>query len=213
MTEPKDTSADTVAGKDLRPVVTIFEHYGAGAETVGRRVAEALGLPFHSQAFSSEELEEEAALEQNVVLADVFSAMGGAYRGFEGRDVVATQQQKYDLVMDNNRRVREAAEEGGVIVGRNGAVVLANRPRTLHVLLTGAAEDRVERAAREAGVPREQAAKRQKREDDVRAQMSKVLYGWDPRQPERYDIVINTSRLAVDVAADAVLGALRGLTR
>lgn len=211
MTEPKETTVSTESGH--RPVVTLFEHYGAGAEAVGRRVAEALGLPFHTQAFSSEELEDEAALEQNVVLADVFSAMGGAYRGFEGRDVVTTQQQKYDLVMENNRSVRHAAEEGGVIVGRNAAVVLADRPRTLHVLLTGAVEKRVERAAREAGVPQEQAAKRQKREDDVRAQMSKVLYGWDPRQPERYDIVLNTDRIPVDVAADAILGALRAMTR
>ena len=213
MSDPNETTVGTHAGGGSRPVVTLFENYGAGAEAVGRRVAEALGLPFHGQAFSSEELEDEAALEQNVVLAGVFSAMGGAYRGFEGRDVVATQQQKYDLVMENNRHVRQAAEEGGVILGRNAAVILADRPNTLHVLLTGAVEDRVERAAREAGVPREQAAKRQKREDDVRAQMSKVLYGWDPRQPERYDIVLNTSRIPVDAAADAVLGALRALAR
>ena len=39
------------------PVVTLFESYGSGASYVGPRVAQALGVPFHAQAFSSEEIE------------------------------------------------------------------------------------------------------------------------------------------------------------
>lgn len=193
-----------------RPVVTIFELYGAGATAVGQMVAESLSLPFHRQAFSSEDLEagEDAALQRNAVLATVYSTMGGAYGGFDTRDVVATQQQKYDLVMENNRVVRGYADEGGVIVGRNAAVILADRPNTLNVLLTGTAEDRVRRAAEEAGIPVERAARRQKREDDVRAEMSQVLYGWDPRLPDRYDLVINTSRITLDAAAEAIVNAI-----
>ncbi len=206
--DPTRAAGPTASSK---PVVTIFEHYGAGATYVGQRVAEALGLPFHRQAFSSEDLEagEDATLERNAVLATVYSAMGGAYGGFDTREVVATQQQKYDLVMENNRVVRAYADEGGVIVGRNAAVILADRPNTLHVLLTGSVEDRVRRAAQEAGIPLERAARRQEREDEVRAEMSKVLYGWDPRLPDRYDLVINTSRIPLDAAAEAIVNAIR----
>jgi glucuronide carrier protein len=203
------------ADPSLPPVVTIFEQYGAGAAHVGARVAQALGLPFHAQAFSSEALEQERDddLQQNAVLVAVHAVMGGAYRGFEGRDVVATQQQKYDLVMENNATVWRQADQGGVIVGRNGAVILADRPKTLHVLLTGSVEDRVARAAREAGIAPERAAQRQQREDDLRAEMSKVLYGWDPRQPDRYDMVLNTSRIPLDGAVDAVVRVAQALAR
>jgi cytidylate kinase len=196
---------------DIKPVVTLFEFYGAGADEVGHRVAEALGLPFHEQAFSSEEIEggADAQHQQNAVLAQVYSAMGGAYGGFEGRDVVTTQQQKRDLVMDNNRAVLQEAKEGGVIVGRNGAVILAERPQTVHVLLTGDVEDRVARAASSVGIPREQAAARQAKEDQVRADMSITLYGWDPRQPDRYDLVINTSRIPLEAAARAIVDAVQ----
>jgi cytidylate kinase len=194
-----------------KPVVTIFEAYGAGADQVGRKVAEALNLPYHEQAFSSEALEagEDSATEQGAVLAQVFAVMGGAYGGFDGRDVATTQQQKYELLMDNNRRVWEFADEGGVIVGRNGAAILATRPNTVHVLLTGSVEDRVGRAAKEAGISREQAAKRQEREDQVRADMSIVMYGWDPRLPDRYDLVMNTSRLSLDAVVNAIVDAVR----
>lgn len=190
-----------------RPVVTLFELYGAGAAEVGRQVAEALGLPLHQQAFSSEEIEggADAQHQQNAVLAQVYSALGGAYGGFDGRDVVTTQQQKRDLVMGNNRAVLEEAKQGGVVLGRNGAVILADRPQTVHVLLTGDVEDRVARAASDAGISRERAAARQKREDQVRADMSITLYGWDPRQPDRYDLVINTSRIPLDAAARAIV--------
>lgn len=198
-------------GTSERPVVTIFEYYGAGADYVGHKVAEAFGLPFHEQAFSSEELElgREATSDQGAVLAQVFSVMGGAYGGFDGRDVATTQREKYDLVMENNRQVWTYAGEGGVIIGRNGAVILADRPNTLHVLLTGVVEDRVERAAREAEITVEQAAERQVREDRVRSDISQALYGWDPKTPERYDLVMNSSRIPLDAIVAAIVDAVR----
>jgi glucuronide carrier protein len=204
--------SQTEATNAAKPVVTIFEFFGSGADYVGHKVAEALGLPFHEQAFSSEQLAagKVAVDEESAVLAQVFSVMGGAYGGFDGRDVPSTQRQKYDLVMDNNRTVWDYADEGGVILGRNGAVILAERPNTLHVLLTGAVEDRVERAAKEHGITLEQAAKRQVHEDQVRADMSRVLYGWDPLLPDRYDLVLNTSRISLDGVVNAILDALRG---
>lgn len=205
-------SQGTTASKGTpKPVVTLFELYGAGADYVGRKVAEALGLPFHEQAFSSEALEATQAdtTEESATLTRVLSAMGGAYGGFEGLDVPTTQREAYDLVMQNNRQVHEFADEGGVIIGRNGAVVLADRPNALHVLLTGSVEDRVKRAAQEAGITEAQARGRQKREDEVRGEMSVTLYGWDPRLPDRYDLVFNTSRIDLDRIVDAILAACR----
>lgn len=199
----------TADGPD-RPVVTLFEYYGAGADPIGRAVAERLGLPFHPQAFSSEALAGEAlaGLEEQAVLARVLSTLGGAYGGFDGPDVVATQQQKYDLVMENNQVVWGYADEGGVIVGRNAPVILAERPRTLHVLLTGEAQDRARRAAERDGIPEQEAARRLRREDDVRVQMSRVLYGWDPSRPDRYDLVVNTSRIPQAAAVAAIVDAI-----
>jgi hypothetical protein len=34
-------------GRSTTPVVTLFESYGSGADYIGPRVAQALGLPFH----------------------------------------------------------------------------------------------------------------------------------------------------------------------
>ena len=46
------------------PVVTLFEKYGAGASYIGPRVAEALGVRWLEQAFSSTDIEEGPAADR-----------------------------------------------------------------------------------------------------------------------------------------------------
>ena len=169
------------------------------------------GFHLHPQAFSSEEIEDAMTRrESEGVLTRVFGAMGGpygSYAGLEGPGVALAQRDNYELVMQNTRFVEEAAREGGVIVGRNGAFILANWPGALHVRLDGPLERRIARAAEESGIDRERAAKRQKREDQVRADMSIELYGWDPRELDQYDLVVNTGIMDLDTCADIIVQA------
>jgi cytidylate kinase len=191
------------------PVVTIFEAYGSGAEEVGSRVAERLGVPFHAQAFSSEQLEQPAQeRDDEGLLSRVMLAMGGSYAALEGPAVAMMQRDDHELVLRNNQWVRDAAGPGGVIVGRNGALILADWPGALHVRLDAPVQWRVERAAH-SGITPDRAARRQRREDDLRADMSIRLYGWDPRDPTRYDLVLNTGLLGIDACVDIILHASR----
>ncbi len=45
--------------------------------------------------------------------------------------------------------------------------------------------------------------------DQLRAEMSIQLYGWDPRDPGRYDLVLNTGTLGPDACADIIVHASR----
>ena len=207
-----DTSSE--AGQAQKLVVTLFESYGSGASYVSARVADALGIPLHVQAFSSEEIEAAmSAHESRGLLTRVFNAMGGSYAGFAGTDspniLLAQEGNNYELVAANTRYVEEAAREGGVIVGRNGAFILADRPGTLHVRLDGPVEQRIARAAQESGIDLEQAAKRQQREDQVRADMSIEFYGFDPRDVDRYHLVVNTGLIDLDTCADIIVQVAR----
>ena len=206
------------AGASVRgrsaPVVTLFESYGSGAAAIGRAVAAALGVPFHEQAFSSQQLEESARQrEKEGLLTRMFDAMGDAsFGGVDVGDVASAQRDRYDLVVQNTAQVEQWARAGGVIVGRNGAFILADRPGALHVMLDGPLEQRIVRAAQEAGISQERAARRQKNEDRVRANMSIKLYGWDPRDPARYDLVVNTGRMDLDTCVEIIVNACRSKT-
>jgi cytidylate kinase len=190
-------------------VVTLFESYGSGASYVGPAVAAALGVPFHEQAFSSQQLEESAQQrEQEGLLTRVFDAMGFAsFGGVDVGDVASAQRDQYDIVMQNTATVQQWGAAGGVMVGRNAALILADLPGSLHVMLDGPLEQRVARAAQEVGISQERAAKRQQNEDRVRADMSIKLYDWDPRDPTRYDLVVNTGRMDLDTAVAVIVNA------
>ena len=121
----------------------------------------------------------------------------------------APERDNDELLAANTRYVEGAAREGGVIVGRNGAFILADWPGALHVGLDGPLEQRIARAAQESGIDLEQAAKRQKREDQVRADMSLEFYGWDPREVDRYHLVVNTGLVDLDTCADIIVQVAR----
>src|SRR5436190_19572449 len=129
--------SDTLPGAagSRRPVVTLFESYGSGASYIGPRVARALGVPFHEQAFSSQQIEDaaERRVEDEGVLSRFFGSVGSSYAGLEGPSVAHAQRDDYELVLENTRVVQEQANQGGVIIGRNGAFILANWPAALHV--------------------------------------------------------------------------------
>ena len=204
------TETSSEAGQAQKLVVTLFESYGSGASYVSARVADALGVPLHVQAFSSEEIEAAMSVhESRGLLTRVFTAMGGSvasYTGGEGPNIlVAERGDTYELVAANTRYVQEAAQEGGVIVGRNGAFILADWPGALHVRLDGPLEQRIARAAQESGIDLEQAAQRQKSEDQVRADMSIEFYGFDPREVDRYHLVLNTGLIDLDTCADIIV--------
>ena len=196
-----------------KPVVTLFESYGSGGDEVGPRVAEALGLPYHAQAFASQQIADAMNRQaREGLLTRVFGAMGGkyaSYAGLEGASIAAAQQDNYELIMENTREVIESAREGGVIVGRNGALILADWPAALHVKLDSPLRQRLERVAQQTGASEAEVARRQKQEDQVRADMSIELYGWDPREFDHYDLLVNTGLMDLDTCVAIIVAAAK----
>ena len=194
------------------PVVTLFESYGSGPlKTSARGWRRPSACPSTSRrsplrnSRRTRRLREKEGLLTRVLERDGQRSFGGVDVG----DVASGQRDNYDLVMANTATVQQWAYQGGVIVGRNGAFILADRPAALHVKLDGPLEQRIARAAQEAGISPDRAARRQKNEDRIRADMSIELYGWDPRDPLRYDLVLNTGRMDVETCVEIIVEATR----
>ncbi|MFP5415599.1 MAG: AAA family ATPase [Actinomycetes bacterium] len=195
-----------------QPIVTIFEQYGAGGSEVAERLAGRLGVPFLHQAVSSEDLEEaeaEARAGENA-----FERFLRAFSPLPTADADITwaleEQYTHEIVLDNTRRVLDAVDQtGGVLVGRNATVILADAPLSLHVKLIGPVEARVARAAHESGIDLATARRRQEREDRVRAEMSRHLYQWDPTTDQAYDLVVDTGAFTIDQTVDLIEHAFR----
>ena len=119
-----DTSSE--AGHSPKLVVTLFESYGSGASYVSARVADALGVPLHVQAFSSEEIEAAMSVhESRGLLTRVFNAMGGSvasYTGGEGPNILIaergtrTSSSRRTLAMSKRRREKAASSWATVLL-------------------------------------------------------------------------------------------------
>lgn len=193
-------------------IITMWELYGCGMEQIAARVAAALGVPVHGQAFSSEQLEEQAARreKEGVVGRFLRNLAPATVPGSSAADAAITQAQS---VADIARQVREdvagMAAEGGLILGRNGAFLLHEWPGALHVKLVGQLQDRVARGAVLAGISRERSAKRQPLEDDFRRSIALQVFKFDPTGDDYYDLVLDTTRFTEDQVVDLILAAAR----
>jgi cytidylate kinase len=197
------------------PVVTLFEKYGAGARHIGPRVAEALGVEWMDQAFSSADIESAKypgggkAGDQGSGLARFLGRFAPGATLLDDASIPLAQAQDAEMVEENTRIVKDAGARGVVMLGRNGALILGDLPTALHVQLDAPVEVRIARAAHEEGIDPARAARRQRNEDQVRAEMSERLYHWNPLSTERYHLVVNTGLLDLESAVEIIVAAYR----
>jgi cytidylate kinase len=204
-------------------VVTIAALYGAGGSVVGPRVAERLGVQFLDRAIPSAVAKRAGLSEAAVAGADEKPRSGWQrLLALLGRASPATgasaQVERLDL---EERRLRAEIEEflahasraGGVVLGRGGAVVLADVPGSLHVYLGGDRKARVERVMELGGVDRETASQRVKANDRARRDYVKSTYGIDGDNPHLYHLMIDAIALGADVCAELIVAAAQARFR
>ncbi|QFG24311.1 AAA family ATPase [Actinomadura sp. WMMB 499] len=210
-------------------IVTISAAFGAAGGLVGPAVAERLRLPFVDRAIPEVVASEigctleEARTHDGRAESGLGRILAGAARlpvvALGGMDVIPNR----DLVPPEEFKartedvIRRAADTGCVVLGRAGALVLADRPDALHVRLDGPRERRMVRAAaemppnRDASAPSGTLYRDVERmlvdNDRARTAYVKHFYGADPADPRLYHLVIDTTRLPVPAAVDLVVAA------
>lgn len=213
-----EASREATAKRPPAPVVTISASYGAGGSVVAPAVAARLGLPLLDRLVSPE-LAHEAGPAERLTEAEeqatpqhrffAYLAHAAPFGPSVPAPITAT---------DDDQVIRSRAESGiaemrrangGVILGRAGAVVLAGRPLAFHVRLDGPRKRRELAATRIEGVTAEQAAATLVETDRARTAYVKRLYRADPTDPKLYHLVIDSTVLPHDVVADLIVAAAR----
>lgn len=125
---------------------------------------------------------------------------------------LATQRQRAELAGGYADLVRqvilEYAQAGDVIiVGRGGQAILRDMSGVLHVKVVGSEEMRTRRLMQRMGVDEKEALRQIHHSDRERMRYLKHFHGLNWHDPCLYDLVLNTDRLAVDVAVHLVIEA------
>jgi cytidylate kinase len=192
------------------PIVTIAAEHGAAGDLVAPRVADALGVPFLDRALPAslaaalEESERQSALVERLARACTILAgvPGERINRDEGR-----------LRAELAEFLARASTAGGVVLGRGGAVILADAPTALHVLLAGDHEGRVARVAEREGVDRAAADRRVRTLDRARKDYMRRTFGVNADDRTLYHLIVDTIALGIDPSVELVLAASRARTR
>jgi cytidylate kinase len=204
-----------MADSDPITLVTISASYGAGGSQVGPALAQRLGVPFVDRAVpgaiadrlgisrtAAEKLDDNVERGLDRILAHM-APIGDFYGDVDPALLRRTSHHEAA-----EQAIREiAATRRAVILGRAGAVVLAGEPYALHVRLDGPPAARVEQAMRLEGVDRETAQRRRRDTDRAREAYVKRYYNRDARDSRLYDIVLDATRLDLDLCVELIVTA------
>ena len=109
--------------------------------------------------------------------------------------------------------ITEIADGGNIVViGRGGQMILRDKPDTVHIQLVAGVDERAERVMQNLALPEEEARKRMRDFNRSREAFHKKFWKVDVWDPRLYDVVINTTNISYDAAADCVIQITEALT-
>lgn len=195
-------------------VITISRQFGAGGISLGRMLAERLGY-----SFADEEIIQMVAKQARVspeFVESIEKEAGGTLQRLISSlvprrivDTVLSDERGYideEIYVDLlGTIITRLAEEGNaVIIGRGGQYFLKKREGSLHILLVADKQYRVSFVEKKYGLSPSQAEQFVGTQDKRRLNLYRKFHKMDFDQPAHYHMVLNTSILPLERAADAV---------
>ena len=197
-----------------KKIITISREFGSGGRTIGRKVAEALGIPFYDK-----ELVDQIAMESG--FAPKFVEEHGEHSPSGSMFSYAFAPQGIPGIMNGLSTadflwniqcnvILQLADKGPcVIVGRNADYILKDRQDALHVYVFADAPYRAERIVRLYG-DSEKTPEQRLAEKDKRRRVNYQHYtGRTWGQAQNYDICLDTGVLGIEQCTDIVVNIIK----
>ena len=193
-------------------VITINRELGSGGRTVGRKLAEKLGVEYYDKAVIK-------ALEERYNLsAEQIEHLKGQETGWwaEFKRKMTFSDSEYDLnqmgieTEDVFRAETEilraiAKEESCVIAGRSAFYIFREHPNHLSVMIQASMPCRMTRVAREQNMSKEEARMVIEKVDKMRENYVNEFTGTSRYDTRNYQLVINMDEINEEAAVELIL--------
>lgn len=203
---------------DEQFVITISREVGSGGRTIGRTLAEKLGVRFCDKNLINSLVEKFDLSAKNIEmikgqkknwLADILQRItpvphAGAL-GSTGQEF-APAVTNDELFRAESEILKEiAAQESCVIAGRSGFFILKDCPNKLDILIRSSLSNRISRIVEKQNVSREEAERIVERVDAQRENFVRRYTDTSRYDARNYDLVLNVDGLTGDEAVDIIL--------
>lgn len=195
-------------------IITISREFGSGGRSIGRKVAEALGIPFYDK-----ELVEQTALESG--FAPSFVEEHGEHSPSKSRFAYAFSHQAVPGALNGMSTadflwsvqchvIQQLVEQGPcVIVGRNADYILKDREDVLNVFIHADLDFRADRIVRLYGES-EKSPEARLNEKDKRRRINYQHYtGRTWGVANNYHLCLDSGKLGIDQCVDLILAAAK----
>ena len=198
-----------------RTYITIGRQFGSGGREVGKKVAQALGIPYYDKELLAVAAKESGLSHQILQAYDerptnsfFYSLVMGQQNLLVGAQNVTVEQLAAKAQRD---AVQSVADKGScVIVGRCADYLLRERGGLLRVFICADWDKRIDRVCRRDGLGQKEAEEKLRRMDKTRAAYYSFHTDRKWGAAETYDLCINSSRKGPDATADLILSFIRG---
>jgi len=197
----------------MKGVITIGRELGSGGRTIGRAVAEKLGVPYYDRELIDEAAKQSGLSpdfieksEQAVTGSFLYNiAMGNSYSygmlGLAGTNSLPLTMQVF---IAQQKVILEYAKNPCVIVGRCSDYILREREDVLKVFIYSDLEKRAQRAIERYGCDRKKALDLIAKSDKGRARHFSTFTDWDWGDRSNYDLMLNSGSVGVERAVDII---------
>lgn len=206
-------------------VITISREVGSGGRTIGRKLAQKLGV-----RFSDKELVDALQAKLNLTASGIEELKGKKKRWLDDFIQMVAPVPTSGMLVDgdsdyiseynsslNVNDIFEAekeilngiADQGScVIAGRSGFFVLKDRPNKVDILITASLDNRVARVMSKQGLTREKAMEVIESVDKSRNNYVSRYTGQSRYDARNYHIVLNMDYITEDKAVDIIMSYL-----
>lgn len=194
-------------------VITIARQYGSGGRTIGKMLAEKMGIHFYDKELMKLASEDSGINEALFVSADeklkstrLFKIAHSIYQGElippESDDFVSTQ----NLFNYQAKIIKELAkEEPCVIVGRCADFILKDYDNVLSVFIHAPHEYCMEQAAKKHNMSSKELEKFIIKTDKHKAEYYKYYTGREWTDARNYDLCLDSSKLGYDRCVEEIV--------
>lgn len=190
-----------------KKIITISREFGSGGRTIGRKVAEQLGVAFYDK-----ELIEQVAAKSG--LAEKFIEEQGEYSpaqnrfayAFVGRSIGGMSVDDYLWSVQRKIILEIAERESCVIVGRCADYILRDREDVLNVFIHAEMEKRAERIVKLYGESSKAPEKRLIEKDKKRAINYKYYTEQEWGKAKNYHLSLDSGEFGIEKCVEIIAG-------
>ena len=187
----------------LNRVITISREFGSGGRTIGRIVAEKIGIPCYDAELIQKIAEESGYTADYIKEEGEYAPSGFLSTVFSNRSMGLTNQDKIWNIQ--SRVIEELAEkESCVIIGRCADYILQDKADCLKVFIHAGMEKRAERIVKEYGEREESPEQRLREKDKRRAAYYRFYTDMKWGHAQNYHLCLDSGELGTEKCVDII---------